>query len=62
MKASRFLLASVDIPPTKEGKKSATTAATDGNESDEDFDGSIKQYQLALPSQIVIVSNLRHWA
>jgi hypothetical protein len=62
MKASKFLLASVDIPPTKEGKKSATIAATDGNESDEDFDGSIKQYQLALPSQIVIVSNLRHWA
>lgn len=59
MKASRFLLGSVDIPGNKENQKSQGVGATDGNESDEDVDGSIKQYQLALPSQIVIVSYSR---
>jgi hypothetical protein len=57
MKASKLLLASVDIPAAKENKKSQMFASTDGNDSDEDVEGSIKSYQLALPNQIVIVSN-----
>jgi hypothetical protein len=60
MKASKFLLASVDIPATKENRKSQMHASTDGNESEEDLDGSIKQYQLATPSQVVIVSHSTH--
>ena len=59
MKASKFLLGSVEIPGNKENKKWQMLGDTDGNESDEDLDGSIKQYQLALPSQIVIVSSSR---
>ena len=56
MKASKFLLASVDIPSNKENRRSQLHASTDGNESDDDLEGSIKQFQLATPSQIVIVS------
>jgi hypothetical protein len=56
MKASKFLLGSVEIAESKE-KESQDVGCTDGNDSDEDIDGSIKQYQLALPSQIVIVSH-----
>lgn len=56
MKASKFLLGSVEIPGNKENQKSQDIGNTDDNESDEDVDGSIKQYQLAMPSQIVIVS------
>ena len=57
MKASKFLLGSVEIPGSKENKRVKDVDASDDNESDEDIDGSIKQYQLALPSQIVIVSS-----
>lgn len=57
MKASKFLLASVDIPGNKGKKMSQSLSSTDGNESDEDIEGSIKQYQLALPSHVVIVSD-----
>jgi hypothetical protein len=55
MKASKCLLGSVDIPGNSGSKNSP---GMDGNESDEDFDSSIKQYQLAIPSQIVIVSSI----
>lgn len=57
MKGSKFLLASVEIPGNEDKKSQMSAATMDGNESDEDLDGSIKQYQLALPSQIVIVSH-----
>jgi hypothetical protein len=59
MKASKFLLGSVEIAGNKENPKSQGIGTIDGNESDEDVDGSIKQYRLALPSQIVIVSYLK---
>ncbi|KAG0648418.1 High temperature G [Hyphodiscus hymeniophilus] len=57
MKAAKFLLASVEISGTKHNKKLPDVSLTDGNESDEDMDGSIKQFQLALPNQIVIVDD-----
>ena len=55
MKASKFLLASVEIPGNQGKPKSQMLSSTAGNESDEDIEGSIKQYQLALPNHIVIV-------
>jgi len=58
MKASKFLLGSLEIAGTK-GNKPQEAGGTDGNDSDEDIDGSIKQYQLALPSQVIIVSYSR---
>lgn len=57
MKASKFLLGSIEIP-NKENTKSPSLGGEDGNESDEE-NSPIKQYQLALPSQVVIVSYLK---
>jgi len=57
MKASKFLLGSIEIAGAKDSKQSqGLDGAGDGNDSDDDIDGSIKQYHLASPSQIVIVS------
>jgi hypothetical protein len=60
MKASKFLLGSVEIPNEKTNQKSYKLgSAQDGNDSDDDLDEqSIKQYQLAVPSKIVIVSKI----
>lgn len=51
MKASPFLLATKEVPAPKKVGKSEDEAFLD----DEDEDAPIRQYQLALPSQIVIV-------
>ena len=59
MRSSKFLLGAVEIPENKANRKSQNPKALDGEvDSDpEDVeDAPIKQYQLALPSQIVIVS------
>ena len=61
MKASKFLLGSVEIPGSKDGKKTQETDMINGDGSDDEVDGSIKQYHLALPSQIVIVSSSVFW-
>lgn len=57
MRQSKFLLGSTEIPANKE-KARQVMSAEDGADSDpEDMEGaSIKQFQLALPSQIVVVS------
>lgn len=60
MKISKFLLGSVEIPSEKSNRKSYKLgSAEDGNDSDEDLEEqSIRQYQLAMPSKIVIVSHI----
>jgi hypothetical protein len=57
MRQSKFLLGSVDIPSSKEHSKGQKDSNDDGIESDHDEyeDSSIKQYQLAMPGQIVVV-------
>jgi hypothetical protein len=62
MRQSRFLLGSVEIPGNKEkenlrrmGPPSADAAYD--SEPEDIEDAPIKQFQLALPSQIVVVSN-----
>jgi hypothetical protein len=57
MRQSKWLLGSTEIPASKEKPRQAVSAE-DGADSDlEDIEGaSIKQFQLALPSQIVVVS------
>jgi hypothetical protein len=63
MRQSKFLLGSVEIPGNKENAKSRATnglqSADAGYDSEpEDIeDAPIKQFQLALPSQIVVVSS-----
>lgn len=56
MKSAKWLLGSVEIPSSKE--KSRKNAMNDGAGSDQDDDESlsIKQYQLAAPASIVVVS------
>jgi hypothetical protein len=55
MKASKFLLGSVEMSANNAHKKSS--AQEDGNDSDDDPENPpIKQYHLAAASQIVIVS------
>lgn len=58
MKGSKFLLGSVEIP-NKEKQKPQRDGGGDAMDSDqEDYeDSSIKQYQLALPSQVVVVDD-----
>jgi hypothetical protein len=62
MRQSRFLLGSMEIPGNKENikvpRKTGLPSADAGYDSDpeEIEDAPIKQYQLALPSQIVVVS------
>jgi hypothetical protein len=61
MKSSKFLLGSVEIPGNKETRKSqkANTLDSEVDSDPEDIeDAPLKQYQLALPSRIVIVSSL----
>lgn len=59
MKASKFLLGSVEIGGNNNQRKSEKPPIDDdGDISDEDVDDApIKQYQLALPSQIVVVDD-----
>jgi hypothetical protein len=62
MRSSKFLLGSVEIAGSKENGKAGTStgleAADAGYDSDpEDVENApIKQFQLALPSQIVVVN------
>jgi len=61
MKTSRFLLGSIDIPGTKDkpkSKKSESLLDDQGSDQDDIEDSPIKQWQLASPSEIVVVSNL----
>lgn len=64
MKSSKFLLGSVEIPSEKSNRKSYKLgSAEDGNDSDEDLEEqSIRQYQLATPGKIVIVSDVEAYA
>lgn len=57
MRQSKFLLGSIEIPANVEKSKPRSKLGEEDPESDsEDLDGSsIKQFQLAFPSQIVIV-------
>jgi hypothetical protein len=57
MRQSKWLLGSTEIPANKEKSRQAMSVE-DGADSDpEDMEsGSIKQFQLAVPSQIVVVS------
>lgn len=59
MKDSKFLLGSIEISGNAERQKSEKSSTNqDGNISDEDAEETpIKQYQLALPGQIVIVDD-----
>ena len=59
MKASKFLLGSIEISGNNNRRRSEKPPINDdGNISDEDAeDAPIKQYQLAAPSQIVIVDD-----
>lgn len=59
MKASKFLLGSIEIAANNSRRASEKPPVNeDGNISDEDIDNApIKQYQLALPSQIVVVDD-----
>lgn len=52
LKTAKWLLASKDLP-NKDNQKSLL----DGGESDEDEPSSIKQFELAMPRQIVIVDD-----
>lgn len=58
MKTAKWLLGSVEIPSSKDREKARKSAMNDGAGSDQEDDEStsIKQYQLATPSQIVVVS------
>jgi hypothetical protein len=71
MKASKFLLGSIEIAGNTEGRKSVIEESSNREKSEkfslsqEEFvpdddleEAPIKQYQLAMPSQIVIVSIL----
>jgi hypothetical protein len=59
MKASKFLLGSIEISANNNRRLSEKPPIDDdGNISDEDAENApIKQYQLALPSQIVVVDD-----
>ncbi|KAH8821460.1 hypothetical protein F5884DRAFT_867485 [Xylogone sp. PMI_703] len=56
MRSSPFLLATKEVPASKKTGKLGSDADEDGLD-EEDEDTPIKQYQLALPSQIVIVDD-----
>ena len=59
MRSSKFLLGSVEIPANKESRKPHQPSLLDGevgSDPEDVVDAPIKQYQLALPTQIVIVS------
>ncbi len=62
MRQSKFLLGSVEIPGNKENVKVQRTTGLSSadagfdSESDDIEDAPIKQFQLAVPNQIVIVS------
>ena len=58
MKSAKWLLGSVEIQSTKDREKARSSAMGDGAGSDQEDDesSSIKQYQLAAPNAIVVVS------
>lgn len=56
MKVSKFLLGSIDIPSNRR-KSEKLPINEEISLSDDDDDAPIKQYQLALPSQIVVVDD-----
>jgi hypothetical protein len=63
MKDSKFLLGAIEIPGTKENRKSRqsqvdgfTDTSLDPDDEDAE-DAPIKQYQLALPSNVVVVDD-----
>lgn len=64
MRQSKFLLGSVEIPSNKENAKARRSIALQAADAEYDSDpediedAPIKQFQLALPSQIVVVSSL----
>ena len=63
MKTSKFLLGSIEIPGNS-GRRKAEKPLTDEDDNISDEDGEddpIQQYQLALPSQIVIVDDYRSY-
>ena len=57
MRASPFLLGTVDVPSSKNTKTRGHTNELENDQDDDDMeDTRIKQYKLAIPSDIVIVS------
>ena len=56
MKSAKWLLGSVEIPSSKEKSRQSSTNDGAGSDQEDDEASSIKQYQLATPSQIVVVN------
>ncbi|TVY81184.1 hypothetical protein LSUE1_G006567 [Lachnellula suecica] len=61
MKKSKFLLGSTEIPASKEKQKSLMDGAAEDGLDLDDEDAPIRQYQLAVPSNIVVVDDYISW-